>query len=151
MNEDKGTFAERNIAKRLENEAAYLKRGYLRGSLLPAATFTVAFIICAYAVRHFCINGTFLDRQRPSGDRDAYYDARRDYYDGNFDSAATLAFQILTKQPSHAEANQLMARIALARGNRKAALSYLRRSLDTSLDREEVAKWISALETSEPK
>jgi hypothetical protein len=151
VNEDKGTYAERNTAKRLENEGARLKRGYLRGTLLPAVTWTAAFIIGVYSLRHFCIEGTIFDTTKAPIDRDVYYDAQRDYSDGNLAAAASQAARILAKQPNHGPANQLMARIELTRGNRKAALDHLRRSLDTSLNREEIAKWISALEASQLK
>ena len=151
MNEDKGTYAERNIAKRLENEATRLQRGYLRGHLAPAVTWTAAFIIGCYSLRHFCIEGTIFDTTKAPVDRDVFYDAQRDYSDGNLAPAASQAAKILAKQPNHGPANQLMARIELTRGNRTAALDFLRRSLDTSLNREEVTKWISSLEASQPK
>ena len=128
-----------------------LKHGYARGCLYPTVTLVIGVALCAYAVRHFCIDGTLFDNRTPPTDRNAYYDARRGYYDGNFESAANKAATILSKQPSHAEANQLMARIALARGSRERAIDYLRRSLDTSMDRAEVAKWISTLEAAQPK
>jgi len=44
-----------------------------------------------------------------------------------------------------------MARIELTCGNRKAALDHLRRSLDSSLNRDEVAKWIATLEAAQSK
>ena len=61
MNEDKATLAERTEARRLENDAIRLKRGYLQGTLLPAATWAAFFIICFYGLRHFCIEGTVFD------------------------------------------------------------------------------------------
>jgi tetratricopeptide (TPR) repeat protein len=128
-----------------------LKHGYRKGCLLPTVTIVIGVTLCAYAVRHFCIDGTLMDKRNPPTDRDAYYDARRDYSDGNLESAASQAAKILSKQPNHAEANQLMARIELARGNRERALDHLRRSLDTSLDRAEVEKWIATLEASPSK
>jgi hypothetical protein len=146
MNEDKGTYAERNIAKRLENEATRLKRGYLRGHLLPALTWTAAFILGCYSLRHFCIEGTLIDTTKAPVDRDVFSDANRDYYDGNLTPAASQAAKILAKQPNHSPANLLMARIELARGNRTAALDYLRRAHNSSLNPEKVTKWISSLE-----
>ena len=92
-----------------------------------------------------------LDTSEKTPDRDIFYDAQRDFSDGSLDSAAASAAKILARQPNHPQANQLMARIELTRGNRKAAFDYLRRSLDSSLNREEVAKWISTLEASQPK
>jgi len=128
-----------------------LKHGYPKGCLLPTLTAVIGIAIASYSVRHFCIEGTMLDNRKPTMDRDIYYDARRDYYDGNFDTAISQIGKILDKQPNHAEANQLMARIALARGNREQALVYLRRALDSSLDREEISQWISKLEVPHPK
>ena len=151
MNEDRGTIAQRNEARRLDNESIRLSRGYLRGTLFPTATLAAFVVICLYSVRHFCIEGTIFDTTKPPVDRDIFYDAQRDYSDGNLAAAANQAAKILAKQPNHGPANQLMARIELTRGNRKAALDHLRRSLDTSLNREEVAKWISALESSQPE
>ncbi len=151
MNEDKGTYVERNLAKRLENEAIRLQRGYLRGNLLPAVTGILAFIICVYSLRHFCIEGTVFDTTKAPVDRDIFYYAQRDYSDGNLAPAASQVAKILEKQPNHGPANQLMAKIELTRGNHKAALDHLRRSLDTSLNRDEVTKWISTLEASQPK
>ena len=65
--------AERNTAKRLENDATRLKRGYLRGILLPAATWTGAFIICVYSLRYFCIEGTIFDTTKAPKDRHVFY------------------------------------------------------------------------------
>jgi hypothetical protein len=58
---------------------------------------------------------------------------------------------VLTKAPKHGPANQLMARIKLTRGDQQSALDCLRRSLDGSLNREEVSKWIAALEAAQQK
>lgn len=146
MNEDKGTFKERNEAKRLDNAAAHLRRGFLRGTLFPAVTWTAVFIICVFSFRQFCIRGTIFDTTQAPADRDVYYDAQRDYNDGNLDAAASQVAKVLAKVPTHGPANQLMARIALARGDRKVAINHLRRSLDGSLNREEIAKWIATLE-----
>ena len=146
MNEDKGTFNERNEAKRLENDAARLRRGFLRGTLLPAVTWMLVFIVCAFSLRYFCIRGTVLDTTEDPTDRDVYYDAQRDYNDGNLDAAAIQVAKVLVKVPTHAPANQLMARIALAHGDRKGAINYLRRSLEGSLNREEITKSIATLE-----
>jgi len=151
MNEDKGTFKERNEAKRLDNESARLKRGFLHGTLLPAATWTVVVVICCFSIRHFCIENTIFDTSEAARDSNIYYDAQRDYNDGNLELAASQLAKVLAKVPSHGPANQLMARIALARGDRKSALSYLHRSLEGSLNREEVAKWISTLEAMPQK
>ncbi len=146
MNEDKGTFAERNEARRLENDAIRLRRGYLRGTLLPAATWAAVFVICFYSLRHFCIEGTIFNTTKAPVDRDVFYDAQRDYSDGNLAPAASQAAKILAKQPNHGPANQLMARIELTRGNRQAALDHLRRSLDTSVCRvPEYAGWNGSL------
>ncbi len=79
--------------------------------------------------------------------RDLLFDAQRDYSDGNLEAAARQAAKILAKHPSHAPANQMMARIELTRGNRVAAIQYLRNSLNGSVNRDEVAKWIQTLET----
>ena len=130
-----------------------LKGGYPKGCLLPTVTIVFGFAVCAYVARHLCIEGTALDNQsRISGPNAAnYYDAQHDYNEGNFDSAASSVGKILARQPNHPGANQLMARIALARGDRAAALDHLRRCLDTSLNREEVTKWISEIESSQSK
>ena len=151
MNEDKGTLAERNTAKQLEVAAARLKLGYLRCTLLPAATYAAAFVLGFYALRHFCIEGTIFDTAKAPVDRNVFYDAQRDYSDGNLDAAATQVAKILAKEPNHGPANQLMARIELTLGNRTAALVCLRRSLETSSRRDKTAKWISTLEASQPK
>jgi hypothetical protein len=149
--ETKGSLAERNEAKRLENEAVRLKRGYLRGTLLPILTFTASVVACAFSVRYFCIKDTIFDRTGAPVDRDVYYDAMRDYADGNLEAAVTQATKILKKEPNHTPANDLMARIERCRGNREAALTHLRRCLTTTLNREKYLKWISALEASEAK
>lgn len=146
MHDETNTLKERNDARRLENEATRLQQGYVRRFLLPAVTVTLAFVICAYSLRYFCIKGTIFDTSEAAADRDIFYDAQRSYNDGNLDLAVNQTEKILAKVPAHAPANQLMARIALARGDRKAAIGYLRRSLDGALDREEVAKWIATLE-----
>ena len=100
-------------------------------------------------MRHFGIKGSLFDTSNKPPNRDLFSDAQRDFTDGNLDLAIANAAKILAKQPSHAMANQLMARIELTRGNRKAALDFLRRSLDASLNREEVSKWIATLEASQ--
>jgi len=146
MSDDKETFKERNEAKRLENEAVRLKRGFLRGTLFPAVTWMAVFIICTFSLRHFCIQGTIFDTTEAAADRDVYYDAQRNYNNGNLDVAANQVAKVLAKVPTHGPANQLMARIALARGDRKGAISSLRRSLNGSLNREEITKWIAGLE-----
>ena len=128
-----------------------LKSGYSKGCLLPTLTIVIGVTLSAYAVRHFCIEDTVFDDSKSSTNRDTFFDANRDYLDGNLDSAAAQAGNILSKQPNHAEVNQLMARISLARGNRERALEHLRRSLDTSLKRDEVSEWISTLEASQTK
>jgi hypothetical protein len=115
VNEDKGTYAERNTAKRLENEAIRLKRGYLRGTLLPAVTWTAAFIICVYSLRHFAI----FDATKDAVDRAVSSDAKRNHSDGNSAPAADPAAKILAEQPNHSPAeqpndglaSQLMARV----------------------------------------
>src|SRR5262245_59656819 len=119
MNEDKEAFKERNEAKRLDNEAVRLRRGFLRGTLVPAITYTTAFIICVFSFRHFCIRGTIFDTTEAPTDRDIYYDAQRAYNDGSLDAAASQVAKVIAKVPSHGPANQLMARIALARGDQK--------------------------------
>ena len=119
--DDKGTFAERNDAKRLENESLRLRRGFLRGTLLPVVTYVVAFLLCVLSVKQFCIKGTVFDTTEQPEDRDVYYDAQRAYNDGNLKQAAGQAAKILVKVPDHGPANQLMARVALARGDRKSA------------------------------
>lgn len=129
----------------------HLKEGYRKGCLYPTITIVIGVALCAIALRYFFVRGSMFDTSDKPPDRDLFYDAQRHFSDGSLDAAATSAAKILAKQPNHAPANQLMARIELTRGNRKAALDYLRRSLDSSLNREEVAKWISSLETSEPK
>ena len=146
MSEVQGTFRERNEAKRLDNEAARLRRGSIRGTLLPAVTWTVAIILCAASIRHFCIRDTIFDTAGSPADRDVFTDAQRDYYDGNLEAASAQVAKVLAKVPAHGPANQLMARIALARGDRTVAIDYLRRSLPGSVNREEVTKWIGALE-----
>ena len=107
MNEDKGTYAERNTAKRLENEALRLKRGYLRGTLLPAVTWTAAFIICVYSLHHFAI----FDATKDPVDRAVSSDAKRNHSDGNSAPAADPAAKILAEQPNDGLASQLMARV----------------------------------------
>jgi hypothetical protein len=128
-----------------------LKDGYRKGCLYPTVTIVIGVALCGIALRYFFIRGSMLDTSEKTPDRDIFYDAQRDFSDGSLDAAAASASKILVRQPNHAPANQLMARIELTRGNRKAALEYLRRSLDSSLNREEVAKWISTLEESQPK
>lgn len=158
MDEEKPTFTERSKAKELENtgkaldnEAIRLKRGYLRGTLLPVTTHVVAWIICFIAFRYFCIKGTLLDKRDRTNDQDAFYDAQRDYYDGNLDAAVSNLAKTLGKEPKHGPANQLLARIEITRGNRKSAIACLRSSLETSINRKETAEWISELEASQPK
>ena len=146
MKEEQGTLRERNEAKRLENEAARLKSGFVRGTLLPAVTWTVAVVMCAAALRHFCITGTIFDTTRPPVDRDIYYDALRSYNDGDLEMAETQISKVVAKVPTHAPANQLLARLALARGDRIKAVVYLKRALQSSLNREEVTQWIAGLE-----
>jgi hypothetical protein len=114
VNEDKGTYAERNTAKRLENKAIRLKRGYLRGTLLPTVTWTAAFIICVYSLRHFIFDAT-----KDPVDRAASSDAKRNHSDGNSAPADDPAAKILAEQPNHSPAeqpndglaSQLMARV----------------------------------------
>ena len=144
MNEDQ------KAAKPSDN-AFHLKDGYRKGCLYPTVTIVIGVALCAIALRYFFVRGSMLDTSDKPPDRDLFYDAQRDFSDGSLDAAAASAAKILAKQPNHAPANQLMARIELTRGNRKAALDYLQRSLDSSLNREEVAKWISTLEASQPK
>ena len=144
MNEDPKT-------SKPNDNAFHLKDGYRKGCLYPTVTIVIGVALCSVALRYFFIRGSMLDTGDKPPDRDIYLDAQRDFSDGSLDSAAASAAKILARQPNHAHANQLMARIELTRGNRKAALDYLRRSLDSSLNREEVAKWISTLEASQPK
>lgn len=126
-----------------------LKDGYRKGCLYPTLTIVIGVALSSLAVRHFGIKGSLFDTSNKPPDRDLFFDAQRDFTDGNLDLAIANAAKILAKQPSHAMANQLMARIELTRGNRKAALDFLRRSLDASLNREEVSKWIATLEASQ--
>jgi len=153
MSEDLGTFGQRmearrleTEAKRLDNEAARLRRGFLHGTLLPALTWTACIVICAASVRHYCITGTIFDTSSAPLDHDVFFGAQRDYNNGNLDASEQQATKILQKVPSHAPANLLMAQIALARGDRKGGIGYLRRSLDGAHNREQVARWIATLE-----
>jgi Tfp pilus assembly protein PilF len=140
-----------NDAKRLEALAVRQKIGFVRGTLSPAVTSVAVFIICAFALRYFCIRGTIFDTSDKPAGRDVFYDAQRDFNDGNLEAAEREVTTVLVKAPAHGAANQLMARIKLARGDQQSALKYLRRSLDGSLNRDEVAKWIAALEAVQQK
>lgn len=127
-----------------------LKQGYLRGCLLPS--LTVLLVVCAgaYAVRRLCIEGTIFDTRYAVRTRtDLYFNAQRDFSDGNLTQAALKATEILTQVPNHPQANVLMAKIYLARTNRLGALKHLRQCLDSSLDRDEVQRWIQNLETAQ--
>jgi enoyl-CoA hydratase/carnithine racemase len=152
MNDDQDPPASlRLMEKRLDNEAARLRRGFVRAHVLPAATWFLVILFGAITVRQFCIQGTFLDATEAAKLHGVSYDANRDYADGDLDAAAAGAAKILARQPNHALANQLMARIELGRGHREAALACLRRALETSLNRDEVEKWIAGLEAAPVK
>ena len=148
MNEEQETLKYRNEAKRLENEAIRLNRGFIKGNLIPVATSAIFTVIPIVVLWYFCIRGTIFDRSGQPGnrDRDMYRDARDYYLDGNLDFAATQAAKILAKQPRHAPANQLMAQIELTRGNRPLAIEYLRHAADGSTNRDEIIQWIQSLE-----
>src|SRR4051812_33995632 len=109
MHDETNTLKERNDGKRLDNEARRLQQGYVRRFLLPAVTVTLAFVVCVYSLRYFCIEGTIFDTTKAPVDRDVFYDAQRSYSDGNLDFAESQAAKILAKVPAHAPANQLMA------------------------------------------
>lgn len=49
-----------------------IKGGYLKACLLPTVTIMTAVFICAFAVRHFCIEGTLFDRSGKTKDRQRF-------------------------------------------------------------------------------
>jgi len=132
--------------KRAENDSIRLHRGYLRGTLVPALTGVGMVIAMAYGIRLLCTPGTLFDPKMDPYVRSPYYNAQLDYLSGELEPAARRTSEILIKLPSHPAANQLMARIELARGNRAAAIKHIRKALETSDDQEKLTRWLAALE-----
>ena len=141
MNEE--TPAQRNEAKRLEIQLERLKLGYFRAHLLPSITWAVMACVVLFAFRRLVIDGTLFGVSDFPGTFSA---ADRNFDNGNFEAAEANLARILKATPNHSQSNQLMAQIALAKGNRAAAIEYLRIAAETALNRETILKWIADLE-----
>ena len=151
MNEEKETLAQRNEAKRLEILAARIKMGYFRAHLLPMITWTIMACIVLFAFRHFVIEGTLFAGGSWIG-RDNY--ANSAFRNGDIRTAEKAIAEVLVDVPNLPSANQLMAEIELVKGNRSAAIGYLKTAAETAINRETILKWIEDLEkanTTPPK
>ncbi|MES2468596.1 MAG: tetratricopeptide repeat protein [Verrucomicrobiota bacterium] len=86
-----------------------------------------------------------MDRPQP------YYAASSYYMEGDLTRAAESLKTILEKNPLASPANILMAKIEVSRGKPEAAIGYLKKARETTLDQKEIDAWIVALErTSSP-
>ena len=143
MNEEKETLAQRNQAKRLEIEAERLRIGYFRSHLLPTITWGIMACIVLFAFRRLVIDGTLFGNSEFGGNGSQ---ARTAFDNGDLRTAERKISMVLTDTPNLPSANELMAQIELVKGNRSAAIGYLRTAADTALNRETILKWIEDLE-----